>query len=233
MDFQRPANIAQVLSLIPGAYCAYAAYITLRTFPAQSVPPPGLVVTGGASGTLVLVAFGAFVALLVIGLIFAGLATTRPKPKVTPENIEGLIRGWLDAFGMSVRKEIHQDVAYFYVLVTMPRDIIVNVLRLKDFNRYVTMISRFALSPDHAEQLAGIETVKQVRLMVDLARDFLHAGIMFHIDFSARPQTVQVERKLPITDALTEAVFIESLLQVQTACEIAKELIVLRLLQEQ
>jgi hypothetical protein len=71
MDLQKAANIAQVLSLAPGGYCAYAAWVALHAQQQQALAPvTGAVLTPTpyVNSTALLIAFGAFVALLALAV---------------------------------------------------------------------------------------------------------------------------------------------------------------------
>lgn len=80
MDLNKAAHIAQMLSIFPGVYCAYAAWVSLHPTPA--IPPSpggGAPVTVGTTPTGFLVALGAFGALLVLGIILGLLLYFLPK----------------------------------------------------------------------------------------------------------------------------------------------------------
>jgi hypothetical protein len=85
MDLQRAANVSQILSLVPGFYSAYAAWLSLRGSAASAAAgvwwPP-------VSDTGVLIAFGAFSALVVLGgilrLLSAKRSGTTPQRALTP-----------------------------------------------------------------------------------------------------------------------------------------------------
>lgn len=86
LDLSKASHIAQILSLLPGGYCAYAAWLTLHPgHPAAvlgsqlpAVPASGEYMSLITS-TGVLVAFGAFVALLAVGVIL-GIVSREPDP---------------------------------------------------------------------------------------------------------------------------------------------------------
>src|SRR5206468_12826953 len=89
MQLQKAAAWAQILSLVPGAYCAYAAWVTLHlSVPQSGVPAAGRppapfnlrITSVPVNSTAVQIAFGAFVGLIVLGGVLA-LTSRRERVK--------------------------------------------------------------------------------------------------------------------------------------------------------
>jgi hypothetical protein len=76
MDLNRAANISQIVSIVPGLFCAYAAYAALPTGGAPVVNPSWL------GGPFIWGAFGAFVALLVVGFALRVAGSVKASDRV-------------------------------------------------------------------------------------------------------------------------------------------------------
>lgn len=74
MDLQRAANIAQILSLVPAVYGAYATWTLNRAQPVAHTPADSERLLPLINSTGLLVAFGAFVALVALSAVLAGLS---------------------------------------------------------------------------------------------------------------------------------------------------------------
>jgi hypothetical protein len=183
-------------------------------------------------------AIGGLFGLVTFILIFvASLVIRAPRliallqpPKVTPENIEGLIRKWLDEFGLSVRTERSQEQNYFHLQTTPVNGHQIDIVRMKDRSRYVFLRAGVITSGEHAQQITALAPDEKMRLVLAISLELARLGLTYNVDFdSPTQQVVTFARMVPITDALTEDVFIERVDQVSLATTFVLQTIRLRL----
>lgn len=124
MDLQKAAGLAQVLSLVPGGYCAYAAWVSLHPQrSATGAVPAGWFGLGVPlpTSTSVVLALGAFLGLAVFGLIFGAQswrrsrASTKAAESVSPIPdlvVEGRHRAVRAQLGGFLRSLYHQTACH-------------------------------------------------------------------------------------------------------------------------
>jgi hypothetical protein len=145
--------------------------------------------------------------LLIGGLAFCGAGFYRTIPKATnPNTVESRVRSWLGSFRLNVQDAPSED-AYFRIIVSKENGNKITVARLKERDRYIVLQGTIApseqdravlgkLSHDEAEQLRD-------ELVAEMARARIsHTGILLPFG------NVTLEKRIPITDELTEDVLI-------------------------
>jgi hypothetical protein len=176
---------------------------------------------------VVLYGLAAFCLLVVSFWAFKSMAVL-PKeiPQVTANNVETNIRAWLDHFQLGTKKISDPD-SHFSYIVTLRNGTLVTLKHVKNFDNYITLLANLEISPEQKIQLAGLKK-EQLNLLIhevvlELSRTKAEGMILNPL------QNVLLERRVPITNNLTEDIFIERLNEVGFVLNAARETIILGL----
>jgi hypothetical protein len=148
--------------------------------------------------------------LLVGGLGFSGVGFYRTVSKPTnPENVESRVRSWLDAFRFNVHDDPSDD-AYFRLIVNMENGNKITIGRFKGYDQFILL--RAALVPD--AQASAVLTKLPYDQAQELAEDIVTEMARAKMAFTntAPPFShMLLERRIPISDALTENVLLNQI----------------------
>jgi len=132
----------------------------------------------------------------------------KPKPEVTPENIEISIRKWLDTFRLSAKPEVFPE-AFFALVVTPMPNLNVLVMRLKAFERYIVIQSTITVSPEHKAMIDNLSPDDRNVFAARYAAELANMSVGWTLDLPNN--VISVERRLPITENLSEDSFMRAI----------------------
>jgi hypothetical protein len=180
-------------------------------------------------GTPALYGSAVFALLSVGGLGVLGMVSELSRmrqPHLTPENVEQRIRGWLDNFGLSTKPLGKSDApdSIFALQVTTDANLPIIVARQKELPRYVLLEVSIELSPEHRTMLSRLTGSQVNQLVRDVRAEMAKCTIPCRI---VKPlEKVSVQRRLAITDDLTEDRFMERMDEMSFAFVVANDVIV-------
>jgi len=153
----------------------------------------------------------AFASLLIVRREVATHLRTR-QARVTPENIEGKVREWLDAFGLTVRKLPEKDApdAFFALVVTFSSGAGVIVARPTERPRYLVVQVNLGVNEVHQKAFGELTEEKQKRLIRQIRSEMSRARVGWS-GIGMPLTTIRLIDRLPITLDLTESAFIAKL----------------------
>jgi hypothetical protein len=145
----------------------------------------------------------------------------RPRYLITPENIEMNVRNWLDATEVNVRRLPADANIHFGFEVTTVSGTPLGILRARGDDRYLTFVTRIALSPEHKQVYDGMTEIEKVRMR----RSFRLEAAKAKIEFMATPDLtpITIQSRLPITETLTEADFLVAINEVNFSSILVRE----------
>jgi hypothetical protein len=146
--------------------------------------------------------------------------------RITPENVEPRIREWLDAFSLATRV-LNEPAHHFAYEVTAHTGIPLVVLRTKEHPRYITLISKMSLGPEHADLLNQLSKSDQKLFRHELILEAAKAKIGYQSDTAF--ENVIIEKRLPITSDLSEANLIDAISEVHFSALVILNTVALRL----
>src|SRR5439155_730568 len=115
-------------------------------------------------------------------LIFVGaLYYLWKNSRITPENVAPRIREWLDAFSLGTRV-LNEPAHHFAYEVMAHTGIPLVVLRTHEHPRYITLLSKIGLGPEHKELFNGLPPPDQKRFRIELMLDAAKAKIGYQAD---------------------------------------------------
>ena len=175
----------------------------------------------------ILYGLGAF--LLTAGImlsIAAWSALPTRQPQITPDNVETNIRAWLDAFSLATKRlpDQPQNVVFLFEVRPKP-DMPILVARTRPLDRYLVIQANIDISPLHKALIEKLTEVERAKLFLELSVELARAKIGYEISFPLSKITVM--RRVPITNNLTEDVFIDRIGEVETAVNLARQSFVL------
>ena len=177
---------------------------------------------------IVLYGLGGFVGVLMIITAIRVLSyLSRQATLVTIKNVESHVKEWVEAFGYGIKKLDIADVHFAYQ-ITVSDDNRVAVLRLKKFDRYLTLTKSLALSKEHQTAFTALSPAAARELISELRIQLASAKAEFrHFELPADKITLTL--RIPVTGELTEARFNEAIVDLTRALIIANEVIIVRL----
>jgi len=151
--------------------------------------------------------------LLIGGLAFStyGFYRTFKPQDVTPENIEPKIRQWLDSFGLGTRK-ISEPTCFFAFEVTAVTGIPIAVLRTKSHSHYITLASKIGIGPEHKAAFKKLSESEKNEFIRRIRLEAAKAKIAYSPD--ANFETLTIEKRLPITNAFSEADLLDGISEI-------------------
>lgn len=156
--------------------------------------------------------------LIIGGLIFVciGLYRTRgPQNIINPTNIEENIRKWAAYFGYGC-SPISDPEVDFALDISLPTGKHILAIRSKKLDKYIVIQGAVGISPNHLAALARMEVSEQNRVMNELIIEMARFKIGF-VGGGEPIKTITLSKQLPITNMLTEHIFIEAVNEIELA----------------
>ena len=122
------------------------------------------------------------------------------------------VRAWADVFGFGTSRRQLEN-AYFGMVVTLKNSAKVTVFRPKDMDRYLILQSRLVFKDESSDAEAAEKIANQIKLELSRAR--------LEYIFEPPLKAVTIIKKLPISNQLTENMFTEGLLEIDSAIRVA------------
>jgi hypothetical protein len=141
--------------------------------------------------------------------------------------VESAIKSWVEAFGYGIRKLDIPD-AYFAYQVTASDGNPVVVLRPTRLDRYLMLQRGVVLSDRHRQLFNELADKEAKRLVSEVRLRLAQANIQFSHGGSTFTKIV-VQKRIPLTEDLTEYKFVEAIVEIMCAYVIANETITQRL----
>ena len=152
--------------------------------------------------------------LIVALLVFLiGVHFRRQRARITPEKIESKIRQWVDAFNLGIKK-LSDPALHFGLEIRLQNNQPLNIFRMKEHPHYLTFVVRIKLSPEHKAGYEALADPQQKEIINEVALELARAKITSAINLA---DTSEIERLLPITNALNEAGFINTIQEMALA----------------
>ncbi len=149
---------------------------------------------------------------IVFFLIFvAALYYLWQNSRITPENVEPRIREWLDAFSLGTRV-LTEPAHHFAFEVMAHTGIPLAVLRTRDHPRYITLLSKIGLGPEHTDLLNKLSKSDRKRFSAELILEAAKAKIGYQADSTF--ENIAIEKRLPITSNLSEANLMDAISEI-------------------
>jgi hypothetical protein len=140
-----------------------------------------------------------------------------PAKRITTDNIEGNIRSWLTSFGYGfVPLEPCPIPAHFCLRVTLPSGRPVNVIRPNQLDHYIVFIGEVTVSPEHQALLTRMSHDEATRVTRDIGVELAQFKLGFN-EMGVPVQAIELEKRVPITNAMTEDAFLQSVGEMDTA----------------
>ena len=165
-----------------------------------------------------------------IGFSATGLVSSirREEPLKTslrPENIEATLHQWLDAFSITTQKNSTPDnpVMKFELVATLEKtDTRVVVFVRKDLDRYVVLQTAVIPGADLQTMLGKMSEGESAQIQNEFIGELAKAKLGYSIT-SPPLGVVTLIKRLPITNSLTEAAFMESIEDVELSNILARQ----------
>jgi len=155
----------------------------------------------------------------IAGLILLFLLYWKTPPRITPENIQTHVARWAERFRLNPRS-VSLEEAHFTFDITLKSGLSIRIMRLKASENYLSLISKFGLTPDEKTFLEKLAPHILPRVKKVLAQELARAKIAYFLqDF---PSYVAVHRLLPVTSNFSEADFIKGIDEIESAMTLAR-----------
>jgi len=148
-----------------------------------------------------------------LSAVAIGLYQRLKRPKVTTENIESKVREWVDAFGWSTKK-ISDDSFYFGFEIRLKNNFPLALVRPRDHAQYLTLLATVAVDPEQKQIWEQLSPADQNTFRRELSLELAKAKIG---NIANLPNTITIEKLMPITETLTEASLVNAIQEVQFA----------------
>lgn len=134
------------------------------------------------------------------------------KASLRSENLQATVRGWLDSFGIATQP-IDDPDAIFAMRVTLANDLHAEILQPKKLDRYIVLRSAVTLGPEDRAMYDKLSQTDKDKVGLALQIEMARAKIGFQLDLMTPNLPVQLilERRIPITNDLTEAVLMQNI----------------------
>jgi hypothetical protein len=180
-------------------------------------------------GTPALYGLAAFTLLCVSGL--ATISTVSElsqmrQPHITPGNVEENVRKWLDNFQLSTKPLTKPEApnSIFALQVTTDSGLPITVACPQDLPRYLVLQVSITLSPEHRAMFSKLTEEQESDLERDLRHEMAKCAVPCVI--VGQLEKVAIQRRLAITDGLTEDAFMEHMDEMAFAFVVANDTIV-------
>jgi hypothetical protein len=173
-------------------------------------------VTAAALLTRGLLLWQQIVLLVLFAVLFgwAMVSTYRvghPRPStaaITPQNVESKITEWVDAFGLA-RQKLSDPSCLFAYKVSLLTNVPVLVLRTKDHDHYLTLISNVGFTPEQKTLFDNLSEPQKQAFIREMRLEAAKAKIATSLDRES--YLWNIEKRVPITSQLTEADLLDNL----------------------
>jgi hypothetical protein len=163
---------------------------------------------------------GGFALIAVSLFAFAGVRTfSKQELQMTPNTVEMNIRTWLDTFRLAVQRE-KDPQSYFTLRVTLPNQIPVTIRRTKELDRYILFETYTDVSRKHYNILEKLSKEQSERLIDELVSEVARLNVQWDVGASPLKRILLIKH-VAITTGLTEAVFMDHLLEMGDAVILA------------
>ena len=163
-----------------------------------------------------------------MGAILAGLwgigALRFRQAEVTPNNLEPIIRGWLDNSDLST-KPASNPTWNFGLLTTLPDGKSIHIMQMKEHPGFITFQANLAISTEHQAILKAMPIVYFEKLAQEIVLGVFLANMALAIQ--TRLSGVSFFSKLAITTDLTEDDLLKHLYDIDNAITLARKAILL------
>jgi hypothetical protein len=146
------------------------------------------------------------------------------RSQITPENVQPRVRQWLDAFNLGNRQLPPDPQWDFGYEVTLQTGVPILVVRARNHPHYLTLLCRIDLGPDHRSAYQGLSEREQHRLRHGVRLEAAKSKIAYDADPTW--DSLTIEKRIPITNDLTEAYLLDSLGEINFAAIVIIETIV-------
>lgn len=158
----------------------------------------------------------------------------RVKPQVTSDNVETKIKDWLYTFGASINKLSTSEAPdTIFAMRARPKGsgIPITIQRPRDIPHYVVIQAAITLGPEEKTLRAMLSKRQIQELDLELQAEMARAKIGYQ---PLKPSAslldgLLVERRIPITDDLTEDAFMQRFEEVQYDIAVANSTMILGL----
>jgi hypothetical protein len=144
--------------------------------------------------------------------------------EVTPNNLEPIIRGWLDNSDLST-KPASNPTWNFGLLTTLPDGESIHIMQMKEHPGFITFQANLAISTEHQAILKAMPIVYFDKLAEDIVLGVFLANVALAI--RTRLSGVSFFSKLAITTDLTEDDLLKHLYDIDNAITLARKAILL------
>ncbi len=118
--------------------------------------------------------------------------------RITPENVEPRV--------------LTEPAHHFAFEVMAHTGIPLAVLRTRDHPRYITLLSKIGLGPEHTDLLNKLSKSDRKRFSAELILEAAKAKIGYQADFTF--ENIAIEKRLPITSNLSEANLMDAISEI-------------------
>jgi hypothetical protein len=182
---------------------------------------------GGQVTRPLLYGLGVFAVLMALQLVWKAQNSLRPRPRINVANLESTLRDWSDAAGYSF-KRISDDTAVFHFSITASNNIPLDVVRLKIRERYIVIQSTLTLGAEQRTAYNAMSVLEKNKLVLDLRMELLRQKVAY-LNLDAKLDHFGFQKKIPITEDLTEQQFSDSIEEVTSIAILIRQFVSLRL----
>jgi hypothetical protein len=165
---------------------------------------------------------------VLMGAIVAGLWGIRAlrfrQPEVSANNLEPIIRGWLDDFDLST-KPASDPMWNFGLLTTLPDGELIHIIQMKEHPGFIAFQANLAISAEHQAVLKAMPIAYFEKLAQELVLGVFLANMVLAI--RTRLSDVSFFSQLAITTDLTEDELLKHLNDMDNAIIMARKAILL------
>jgi len=148
------------------------------------------------------------------------------RSRITPDNVQARIRGWLDAFNYTHRV-ISWHAWHFGFEVTIPRGPLLLIARPIERADSLVLIGKItAVSPRQRVAFDALSESERQEFYGQMRLETARAKILFYTDASL--DQVSIEKWIPITSKLTASSFVEAINEMYFSANIIWATIALR-----
>ncbi len=203
--------------------------LTVAYFRGQAASWVGPLLYGLGAAGLVLVVIAALAAIS----SFSHLSR-RVQPQVTTENVEDKIRDWLYTFGASVDKLAASEApGAIFAMRVKPAGAVFAIIvqRKQELPHYLFVAASIQLGPVEKELREKLNQQQITELTLELQQEMSRAKIGYNplSPSGSLLDGLVLERRIPITDDLTEDAFMQRFTEVQHDLSIANSTLILGL----
>ena len=144
------------------------------------------------------------------------------------ENLEETIRGWADNFGWGSRPLQIEDALVAFEVTLLNNTVHVAVVQFERLNGFLSIAVNVVLSNEQREEFSNLEQHVATQLLRTLRIEMSRMGIDWE-NIEAPLTRVTLQKKLPITDSLSQHEFLSTVSQINHARILYSETIALTL----